>query len=77
MCTYEDAFFKFNTGDELIDQLKHVHKGISSYMSHSAKARGFAEGMWLEDHINVYHELYTTQPGSNRVAINKLNNIVI
>ena len=78
MCTYEDAFFKFNTGDELIDQLKHVLKGVGSYMSYSERARNFADGMWLEDHIDTYRELYTSSPGSvDRINLNKINNIVI
>lgn len=74
MCTYEDAFFKFKTGDEMIDQLKVMTSGSSSYMNYSKQAREYAEGLWLEDHVDVYKELYTLPYGSDlRVNINKLN----
>lgn len=77
MCTYEDAFFKFNTGDELTDNIKEILRGTSTYMRHSDQSRAVAEGLWMEDHVDVYNELYKYNYGSKeRVKINKLNNIV-
>lgn len=74
MCTYKDAYFKFNTGDEMIDQLKKITSGTGSYMKHSQQARSFAEGMWLEDHIGAYKELYTLPVDSpERVLLKKFN----
>ena len=76
MCTYEDAKFKFKTGDEMIDQIKVMTSGISSYMGYSRQARDFAEGLWLEDHVDVYRELYTHPYGDpGRVKLNKINGI--
>ena len=77
MCTYEEAPHRFNTGDEMIDQIKQVLSGTSSFMATSDQARSYAEGMWLEDNINCYRELYTTKPGSPaRPILNSINNIV-
>ena len=78
MCTYQDAHFKFKTGDEMIDQLKHITSGVGSYMNHSAKARAHADTLWMEDHVDAYLELYTKAPGTpGRVKLNALNSIVV
>jgi hypothetical protein len=64
MCTYEEADFKFKTGDELIDQLSNITKDFDSYMKYSEKSRKFVESMWLEDHINEFQAIYFTSYGS-------------
>lgn len=74
--TYENAHFKFNTGDELIDQAKRLMKDRQFYMGASKKARKTSAGRWLEDNIEIYKELYTLPYGSEeRKIINKINNI--
>ena len=60
MCTYENAPYKFTTGDELIDQIRRIVKSYSKYRKISQEARAVAEDRWLEhDHnIDKYMELY-------------------
>ena len=77
MCTYSDAHFKFNTGEEMIDNVKEILRGSGSYMNHSSSARDVAEGLWLEDHIEEYSELYRYDYGDpRRKCLNAINNIV-
>lgn len=64
MCTYENAEFKFKSGDDLIAQLEHITSDFDRYMKLSKKARTFTEGLWLEDHLNEYEALYVTDFGS-------------
>jgi hypothetical protein len=64
LCTYKDAEYKFTTGDELINQLETITSDYDTYMDLSRKSRKFAEGLWLEDHINEYEALYFTDWGS-------------
>tara|TARA_R110002167_G_scaffold9579_19_gene44365 strand:+ start:2193 stop:3458 length:1266 start_codon:yes stop_codon:yes gene_type:complete len=76
MCTYHDAPYKFNTGDDMIDQIKEVLSGTSNYMLLSDRARAHADTMWLEDNIGCYQELYTTDVGDlSRKHLNALNGI--
>lgn len=56
--TYKDAILKFNTGDELISKIVSTMKDESTYLDLSKKSRKFAEGRWLEDHIDEYVDLY-------------------
>jgi hypothetical protein len=65
LCTYEEAEFKFTTGDDLIDQLSYITKDVDRYMELSKKSRKFTEGLWLEDHLDEYEALYTTKWGSS------------
>lgn len=77
MCTYQEAFHKFNTGDDMIDQLKGFFKGTSTYMNESKRHRHAAESLWMENNVKVYQELYEHSYASpKRVNINKINNIV-
>lgn len=64
LCTYEDADFKFKTGDDLIDQLDHITSDFDRYMKISEKSRKFVETMWLEDHLDEYEAVYFTPFGS-------------
>jgi hypothetical protein len=78
MVTYENAFHKFKTGSELIDQIKFLTKDRKKYIAESKKARRFGETRWLEDNIGFYEELYKYPYGDpKREKINKLNNIVV
>ena len=63
LCTYENAQFKFNTGDEMIDQLDDVLSDKTRYMKICRKARSYADTRWLENDANIdkYLELYTTE----------------
>jgi hypothetical protein len=64
LCTYEDAEFKFKSGQDLIFQLEHITSDFNRYMKASENARNFTEGLWLEDHLDEYEALYTTAWGS-------------
>jgi len=76
--TYSNAFYKFKTGPELIDQIKYLTKDRKKYIAESKKARRYGETRWLENNISFYEELYKYPYGHpGRVNINKLNNIVV
>lgn len=64
LCTYEGADFKFKTGKDLISQLETITSDFNTYMKASERCRKFAEGMWLEDHLDIYEALYLTSWGS-------------
>jgi hypothetical protein len=64
LCTYEEAEFKFKTGDDLIQHLEYITSDYDRYMDLSGKARKFTEGLWLEDHLDEYEAMYFTEFGS-------------
>jgi hypothetical protein len=64
MCTYEDADVKFTSGDDLIQKLEYITSDFNRYMKLSDSSRKFAEGLWLEDHIDEYEAIYFTEWGS-------------
>jgi hypothetical protein len=64
LCTYEEAEFKFKTGDDLIQHLEYITSDHDRYMKLSKKSRTFVEGLWLEDHLDEYDALYFTEWGS-------------
>jgi len=64
LCTYQEAEFKFDKGHELISQLEHITSDFDRYMKYSDNSRKFTEGLWLEDHMDEYMGLYTTEWGS-------------
>ncbi len=75
LCTYQDAPFRFNTGDEMIDIIKSTFKDRSTYMSRSKSARKVAEKRWLEldQNNDKYVELLRHPYGSpQRININSL-----
>jgi hypothetical protein len=79
LCTYEDAKFKFKTGDEMIAQIDDVLSKKGRYMNLSAKARSDANKRWLENDENIayYQELFSYGYGDpRRKYLNKINGIV-
>ena len=64
LCTYEEASFKFNSGDDLIDQLKNITGDFDKYVEYSRNARKYVDSMWLEDHIDEHAAVYYTGYGS-------------
>jgi len=78
LCTYEDAPFKFDTGDEMIKTIEQVLSKKSKYMTYCERARAYADTRWLEneDNINKYVELYKYPYGDERrVLLNKYNGL--
>jgi len=64
ICTYEGADVSFKNGSDLIQQLEYITSDFDRYMNLSDKGRKFAEGLWLEDHLDEYEALYFTEWGS-------------
>lgn len=60
LCTYENAPYRFTTGDELIDQIQKLTKSYSKYMKASDDGYKVAQTRWLEldQNIDKYAELY-------------------
>ena len=58
---YKEATFKFDTGSDLIDQLKHITKNHANYMMYSRQARLFTESMWLENHLDEHFDVYDSE----------------
>jgi hypothetical protein len=76
MVTYNDAQFKFNTPQEMVDQLDYFFKDKQHYMKLCRKARLAIEDQWLEDHLDEYVELYTLPYAHpDRKNLNKINHI--
>jgi len=76
--TYQNAPYRFTTGDEMVDLIDAVTKDKTTYMKAARKGRLVAEGRWLEnpDNIGKYHELYNYEYGSaERKLLNKQNNL--
>jgi hypothetical protein len=78
LCTYENAYFKFTTGDEMVDQIDHVMSDKTFYMKQVRKGRQYMEGRWLENPQNLdkYKELYTLPYADpNRKLLNSTNGL--
>jgi len=79
LCTYEDAPFKFDTGEEMMEVVRDVLSKKGRYMNISAKARATANNRWLEnpENLQCYNELFTMPHGDkNRVRLNEINGII-
>jgi glycosyltransferase involved in cell wall biosynthesis len=79
LCTYEDATFKFKTGEEMIEVCRNVLGKKGRYMNLSAKARAAANTRWLEnpENLKCYVELMTLPYGDkNRTRLNEINGII-
>lgn len=79
LCTYEDAPFKFDTGEEMIEVIDDVLSKKGRYMNLSAKARATANTRWLEnpENIKCYQEMILHPYGDpQRERLNLINGIV-
>ena len=77
LCTYEDALWKFDTGDEMIDQLKDVVGKAGHYKNLGVKLRKIANNNWLDNSENIgcYVDLFKYEYGSSeRKFLNRFNN---
>ena len=78
MCTYENAFYKFKSGDDMVDQIDALMKDKTTYMKAVRKGRQYIETRWLEapENLGKYTELYTLPYGDpGRELLNPLNGI--
>jgi len=77
--TYDQAPYKFTTGDEMIDLVNSFVSDQQTYMKSCRKAYQYARTRWLENDENIdkYVELYTLPYADpKRVLINKVNGII-
>jgi len=76
MCTYDSAFHKFKTGDDLISKIEYLTKDNKKYMKEVKKAREYMKHRWMESNIEMYTELYSFPYGAEeRKVINLKNGI--
>lgn len=78
LCTYKDAEFRFNTGEEMVQIIRDVLSKKGRYMNICAKARKQADTRWLEDgnNLDCYYELFNHAYGSpERKRLNAINGI--
>lgn len=77
LCTYEDAWWKFDTGDEMIDQLKDITGKAGHYKNLGAKLYREAQKNWLDnpENIGCYTDLFKYgYKSSERKYLNRFNN---
>lgn len=77
LCTYEDALWKFDTGDEMIDQLKGVVGRAGHYKNLGTKLRKIANSNWLDNSENIgcFEDLFKYEYKSpQRKFLNRFNN---
>ena len=76
LCTYNRAFHKFTTGEDLVKQIDNLTKDTKKYNKEVKRARDYMKSRWMEDNINFYSELYSYPYGdSRRKNLNRLNRI--
>ena len=60
MCTYDTAFHKFKTGDDLISKIEYITHDHKKYVKEVKRARDYMSNRWMEDNIDEYKELYSS-----------------
>lgn len=78
LCTYKDAEFKFNTGEEMVAQIRDVLSKKGRYMNICAASRKQADQRWLEtpENLECYYELFNHAYGApERKRLNAINGI--
>ena len=76
MCTYDTAFHKFKTGDDLVSKIEYLTSDYKKYIKECKRARNYINGRWMEDNIGYYEELYSfPYADSRRKLINLQNGI--
>ena len=76
ICTYDSAFHKFKTGDDLVNKIEIITRDSKKYIKEVKRSREYMKTRWMEDNINFYVELYSHPYGdSKRKNLNRLNKI--
>ena len=76
LCTYDTAFHKFKTGEDLIKKIEYLTSDYKKYIKESKKARDYMDKRWMESNIDFYTELYSLPYGDKgRKLINLHNGI--
>ena len=74
LCTYETAFHKFKTGDDLVNKIEYLTKDYKKYIKEVKKSREYMKNKWMEDNIDLYTELYSFPYGDKRRKLINLKN---
>ena len=74
LCTYETAFHKFKTGDDLINKVKLITGDTKKYLKEVKKARSYIDKRWMETNIDYYSELYSFPYASKERKLLNLEN---
>ncbi len=76
LCTYDTAFHKFKTGDDLINKIEHITGDYKKYIKESKRARTYMDKRWMETNIDYYKELYSLPyADKGRKLLNSQNGI--
>lgn len=76
LCTYDTAFHKFKTGEDLIKKIEYLTSDYKRYIKESKRARGYMDKRWMENNIDFYTELYSLPyADKGRKLINLQNGI--
>ena len=76
MCTYDAAFHKFDTGDDLVSKIENITGDHKRYVKEVKRARDYMKNRWMEDNIEYYSELYNhPYADKKRKILNLKNNI--
>ena len=59
LCTYDAAFHKFKTGDDLINKIEYLTGDYKKYIKEVKQARSYMDKRWMENNIDFYLELYS------------------
>ena len=58
LITYKDAPVKFSDGNDMINKLRKLFTNRQFYNKISKSSRSYAETMWLDDHLDMYTDLF-------------------
>jgi len=58
LVTYKDAPIRFSDGADMIKKLTKLLENRQYYAKMSKLARNYADSMWLDDHIDMYTDMY-------------------
>ena len=76
LCTYDAAFHKFDTGDDLVSKIENITGDHKRYVKEVKRARDYMKNRWMEDNIEYYSELYNhPYADKKRKILNLKNNI--
>lgn len=57
---YKDGLYKFNTGAQMIQQIKNITINAKMYKKSCEQSREYAESTFLDDHLDEYMLIYST-----------------
>ena len=74
LCTYDTAFHKFKTGDDLISKIETLTGDYKRYIKECKRAREYMNNRWMEDNIDEYLELYSLPYADKKRKLLNLRN---